>query len=143
MNNPLRWSILRDSRFYLVFWILWFCVLWSLSSTPLNGPQLPPTIPIDKALHWGYYGIGGALSTFYFLARDRSHSLPSKYFEFLLLLGLGTGILDEWHQSWYEFRSGNDFGDLIADIIGTYSGIKSAPFVWKFIRSKQTGEERD
>jgi VanZ family protein len=33
-----------------------------------------------------------------------------------------VGALDEWHQSWYEFRSGNDAGDLTADFFGALAG---------------------
>ena len=129
-------GLVRSSWFYLVVWITWFFLLWVLSSGPLPGPKTPPQIPIDKILHWGYYGIGGALSTFFILAREKSSRLPARYFELLFLVGFFTGAIDEWHQSWYEFRSGNDFGDFLADCVGTYCGIKSAQIVWEILWKK-------
>ena len=129
--------ILRNHYFYLVFWIVWFVTLWFLSNSPLPGPRIETEIPIDKILHWGYYGIGGAIATFFVLAWQKSPTLPAKYFEPLFFSGFLTGALDEWHQSWYEFRSGNDLGDFLADCLGTYCGIKCAQLIWKiFWREK-------
>ena len=33
-----------------------------------------------------------------------------------------VGVLDEWHQSWIPERSGNDFGDWLADVAGALAG---------------------
>lgn len=121
---------------YLFAWIFWFCALLFLSSRPLAGPEIPPIIPIDKVLHWGYYGIGGALSTFYVLARYKVTVLPSHFIEILFFVGFVVGAVDEWHQSWYEFRSGNNLGDFIADCVGTYCGIKISSFMWRLFPKK-------
>ena len=123
-------QLLRSAWLYTVLWVSWFTILWFLSNAPLPAPPIQPQIPIDKVLHWGYYGIGGALSCFALLAWRRAPRLTAGAVEFLLILGFCVGWLDEWHQSWYEFRSGNDMGDLIADCVGTYCGVKVAALLW-------------
>jgi len=125
-------SLLKNHWIYLISWIAWFIALWFLSSRPLQGPQISSGLPIDKILHWGYFGIGSAIATFCLLAKKKTDRVPPQYFEVLMIAGITMGLLDEWHQSWYEFRSGNDLGDFIADCLGTYCGIKAAPFAWRF-----------
>ena len=124
--------LLKDYRLHGVLWLIWFVVLWQLSSGPLPGPKEPPPIPfLDKILHWGYFGIGGALSTFALLSFLRSPRLSCIWAVRIVVLGAFIGALDEWHQTWYPFRSGNDMGDFLADVIGIYSGYLSASYLWR------------
>lgn len=102
---------------------LWFLVLWFLSSGPL--PHLPgPKIPhLDKILHFGYYfGGAGLLSAALYLKRRNPRLGWDLIHVLTILLVTSTGVLDEWHQSWYEFRSGNDAADLAADFFGAVTG---------------------
>ena len=88
----------------------------------MMGPRLPTDIPIDKVYHFGYFfGGAGLLSAALFL--QKRWSLHWSTIHLIVVLALfAVGSLDEWHQSWYPFRSGNDAADLTADIIGALAG---------------------
>ena len=108
---------------YLCAWLMWFGILWWLSSGELPGPEDVPEIPFfDKVMHWGYFGIGSALSTMWVLMGNRLGRLTLWAMLGVLGLGMAVGALDEWHQSWCVYRSGNDLGDFLADTVGTLSG---------------------
>lgn len=86
------------------------------------GPKLETNVPIDKVLHFGYFfGGGGLLSAALFLQQRWSFDWSTLHLNVLLILFI-VGSLDEWHQSWYPFRSGNDAGDLTADFFGALVG---------------------
>lgn len=120
-------------HFYLTAWVVWFLTLWYLSSDTLPKEPTPDFPFKDKVLHWGYFGIGGALLSFYTLAITGKKAFKVGVFLSLLFLGIMVGALDEWHQSWNPNRSGNDLGDLTADTIGTLCGLIIAPKVWRFL----------
>lgn len=79
-------------------------------------------LPIDKVWHFGYFfGGGGLLTAVLFLQKGRN--LPWSTIHLIVLIALfAVGSLDEWHQSWYPFRSGNDAADLTADSLGALAG---------------------
>ena len=105
-----------------ISFIIWFTTLWILSGRPLSGPKLPPLFHVDKFLHFGYFfGGAGLLSAVFFLQKKRTLHWSSLHLFVILALFL-VGSLDEWHQSWYPYRSGNDAGDLTADVIGALAG---------------------
>jgi VanZ family protein len=119
MKRPL---FIDRASFWAGLFFLWFATLWFLSGRPAAGPQIDLGIPIDKVLHFGYFfGGAGLLSASFFLrpkgspAWDRLHLL-------VILILFFVGSLDEWHQSWYPYRSGNDAGDLTADLLGALAG---------------------
>lgn len=115
-------AICQRATFWAILSLIWFATLWLLSSRPLTGPKFPSDIPIDKVYHFGYFfGGGGLLSATLFLQKKRDLHWSSLHLIVLVALAL-TGALDEWHQSWYPFRSGNDAGDLTADILGALAG---------------------
>ncbi|GHC63548.1 VanZ family protein [Roseibacillus persicicus] len=115
-------SFCQRASLWSALFTIWFVTLWLLSSRPGPGPQLEMVIPIDKVLHFGYFfGGAGLLSAALFLQRKKA--LHWSTIHLLVILALfAVGSLDEWHQSWYVFRSGNDAGDLTADIIGALCG---------------------
>lgn len=88
--------------------------------------------PIDKVLHFGYFfGGAGLISAALFLQKKWSFHWSTIHLLVVLAL-FAVGSLDEWHQSWYPFRSGNDAGDLTADILGALAGT----LVFRKIQSK-------
>ncbi|MDP0490757.1 MAG: VanZ family protein [Verrucomicrobiota bacterium JB023] len=112
LRRPWPWFIL---------WLAWFAVLWFLSGRPLAGPQAPPIPFYDKVLHFGYFFGGAGLLSAALFFRKQEISWPTLHLVVATTLFL-VGSTDEWHQSWYEFRSGNDAGDLTADFLGALAG---------------------
>jgi len=94
---------------------LWAVVLFLLSELPGTGLGLPGGT--DKLAHGGLYLILG-LSLAWGKARTGS-DVPVGV---LLLVGVGYGAFDEWHQS---FVPGRDLsvGDWVADSIGVMLGL--------------------
>jgi len=117
--------------FYLVCWIIWFTVLWLLSS---RGPSddKPPSIPhIDKVLHFGYF-LGGAMFSTSLLISHKKFKLSSNLIILLALaIGAAVGALDEYHQSWIPGRFGNDPWDWLADCLGTLTGAAFTLWAWR------------
>lgn len=108
---------------WTIAFAVWFITLWMLSGRPMNGPKLPMDFPIDKILHFGYFfGGAGLLSAALFLQKRKTFHWSTLHLLVVLAL-FAVGSLDEWHQSWYPlYRSGNDAGDLTADILGALVG---------------------
>ena len=112
----------RSTTWFVLFGV-WFAVLWILSSGPLPGPPGPKIPHLDKILHFGYYfGGAGLLSAALYLRRPAPRIAWDVIHLVAIIVVTATGVLDEWHQSWYEFRSGNDAADLAADFFGAVTG---------------------
>lgn len=113
----------QRSRFWSIAFVVWFVVLWFLSSGPLPAPPELDIPHLDKVLHFGYYfGGAGILSAALYLRRRDPRLGWDIIHLTTIVLVTTTGVLDEWHQSWYEFRSGNDSADLAADFFGAVTG---------------------
>ena len=117
-------SLFRRSTFWFAAFLVWAAVLWFLSDGPLPGPPGPRIYGLDKILHFGYYfGGAGLLSAALFLRTPEGCSPNwSALIVLVVLIVSGVGLLDEWHQSWYPERSGNDAGDWLADAYGALAG---------------------
>lgn len=94
---------------------LWAAVLFLLSE--LRGTSVSLPADTDKLVHGGLYLILG-LS----LAWGKATIGSGVPVVVLLLMGVGYGALDEWHQS---FVPGRDVsvGDWVADSIGVMLGL--------------------
>jgi VanZ family protein len=116
-------AVTQSSRFWFAGFVVWFGVLWYLSSGPLDTPPGPEIPHFDKIMHFGYYfGGAGILSAgLFFVRRDPRLGWDVIHVATIAIV-TATGVLDEWHQSWYEFRSGNDAADLAADFFGALAG---------------------
>jgi len=123
-NLPMQLpAFTQRSRFWFAFFVVWFITLWFLSSRPLSSPPGPDIPHIDKFLHFGYYfGGAGILSAALFLRRKDPRISWDIIHLVVIVIVTTTGVIDEWHQSWYAFRSGNDAGDLAADFFGAVTG---------------------
>jgi len=115
--------IRHSSRFWGLCFLLWFVLLNLLS----HGNKFHPTgtflfdIPhFDKVVHFGYFfGGGGLLSAAFFFAEKPRWRKLIVYVTITLSL---IGIWDEFHQSFFENRTGNDPGDWLADTVGAICG---------------------
>ena len=115
---------LRQSpQFWIACFALWFLVLNLLS----HGDNFHPPITFlfdiphfDKVVHFGYFfgGAGLLSATFFFLNRPSWRNLT-----LIVTISLSlVGILDEFHQSFFENRTGNDPGAWFADTLGAFCG---------------------
>ena len=93
---------------------LWAAVLFLLSESSGLGGFLPPGT--DKPVHAGLFMILG-LSIAWGKRRTGS-SVSGLLF---LLMGIGYGALDEWHQSFVPGRNAS-VGDWVADSAGVMLG---------------------
>ncbi len=114
----------RSGKFWTGCFITWFLTLSYLShGNKVNLPEVPFFffIPIDKLLHFGFFfGGGGLLSAALFYGKK----LPLMRLLFLVTLILSlVGIYDEYHQSFFLNRSGNDIGDWMADTLGAFCSV--------------------
>jgi VanZ family protein len=94
---------------------VWAAVLiWLGGST--NLPATPPVLHLDKALHFGAYGVLGALLGFGWLYAARRPP-------WAVLLGLAVllGGIDELRQARIVEREA-DWADWIADAVGATVG---------------------
>lgn len=109
-------------KFWLAAFLLWFVVLWVMSSFAVVGPETPPIAHFDKVAHFGFFfGGSGLLTSFlYRYNPDR----PNWKLIFIVVVGVlaAVGALDEWHQSHVPGRSGNDSADWLADLLGALVG---------------------
>lgn len=113
LQHPLPWSLLLLS---------WAAALVFFSSQEAGTL---PSVAIrhgDKIAHFGYFAAGGfvlaGLLYTYRLKRIRWRWI----FLVCCLVAAAVGWLDEWHQSFVAGRSGNDFGDWLADVLGGTAG---------------------
>ena len=116
-------SLKQSPRFWGACFILWFILLNLLSHGDKFHPPTPFVFDIphfDKVVHFGYFfGGGGLLSaTLYFRKK-----LPWKKLVLTVTIILSfVGIMDEFHQSFFANRTGNDPGDWLADTLGAFCG---------------------
>ncbi len=118
MPNSYR----QSPRFWAICFLLWFIVLNLLSHGDKFQPEpLTFDIPhLDKIAHFGYFfGGGGLLSAALFF------KISPTWAKLTLIVTLSLsiiGIWDEFHQSFFENRTGNDPSDWAADTLGALCG---------------------
>lgn len=100
--------------------VVWFAVLWLLSSQPgEGGPEF--ILPVsDKVLHFGYFFGGGGLMAGVLARMFRERRIV--YLVGVMLLA-AVGMSDEWHQLSTPGRSGGDVFDWLADVSGAACGM--------------------
>jgi hypothetical protein len=96
-------------------WIVWFGVLFYLSSLPRDAFTFKPPVDwFDKVEHLGYFFLGGLTLGGWLVSNG---TWPRRWW----LLPLGAvlvGAFDEWHQKFAPGRSALDPLDWIADAVG-------------------------
>lgn len=122
----------RRPVFWLTALLVWFGVLWILSSDTHPNFPTPPIDDFDKVEHFGYFfGGAGLLSAYLFSLRTSTAQWRVIIPCTIILIGL-IGRLDEYHQGFVPGRSGNDNFDWLADCIGATAGA----FVFKAIHRR-------
>ena len=114
--------LLRNPRFWLACFLLWFAVLWLMSSFSLVGKVAPPIPNFDKVEHFGYFFGGSGLLCAYLFRRKPEHPNWKAIIGTVIVAIALTGGLDEYHQSFTPGRSGNDPYDWLADVLGATAG---------------------
>ena len=113
----------RSPRFWLAGFLLWFGVLYLLSSFSQVTDYSPPIDQFDKIAHFGYFFGGSGLLCAYLYRRQPT---PTTHWKSLITTAVTiiaiVGILDEYHQTFTPGRSGNDPYDWLADVIGGIVG---------------------
>lgn len=125
-------SIKQSPKFWAICFGFWFAILNYLS----HGNRIPGNsnwlnIPhFDKIAHFGFFfGGSGLLSAalFYFFG------LSWKRLAIIVTVTMSLiGVWDEFHQSFFPSRTGNDVGDWLADTLGALCGT----FVFRLLHHK-------
>ena len=103
----------------------WAAVLFLLSELP--GSTVGGGIEInDKVVHLGLYAVLGAALAWAGWRWWGAFRLP------LILLGMGYGALDEWHQAFVPGRDPS-LGDFLADCAGVLLGFL---FLRSYLRAR-------
>ena len=114
--------LLRSPQFWLTCFLLWFAVLWLMSSFSLVGKVAPPIPNFDKIEHFGYFFGGSGLLCAYLFRRNPENPNWKLIIGSVIVAVALTGGLDEYHQSFTPGRSGNDPYDWLADVLGATAG---------------------
>lgn len=112
----------RNPKFWLGAFLLWFAVLWALSSFAIGGKYAPPIDHFDKVEHFGYFfGGSGLLCAWLFRLNPERPNWKAIIAGAVIAIAL-VGWLDEYHQTFTPGRSGNDPYDWLADVLGATAG---------------------
>ena len=104
----------------------WAVVIFIGSSIP--GGDISPQIGMhDKIAHATEYAIFGAL-----LAR----AFGVRRWWWAIIAGALWGVSDELHQTFTPQRSGNDLGDMTADLVGSTIGAT----LWMLLLRRRRGD---
>lgn len=93
------------------------------SSTPGSvGPQMP-ILHFDKLAHFLFFLGGGFVLTSWWISRKNGEVAWKKIVPLFIAILAVIGWLDEWHQTFTPYRSGNDIFDWMADVLGGAAGV--------------------
>ncbi len=100
--------------------LLYMALIWALSSIRIDAVRLADVPLEDKGVHFVEYAVLGALAAH---AVRRTWPARSQWRVYLtaVLIAVGWGLLDEFHQSFVPGRFG-EVNDVIADGIGAAVG---------------------
>lgn len=101
--------------------LLYMVLMFFLSSIPGHRLESIDLIEFDKLLHFAEYSLLGFISSWSFLGME-DYQPTSGRMTFIIILGWGFGISDEFHQSFVPNR-GVDYFDLFADMTGVIAGL--------------------
>ena len=99
----------------------------------LSSPPTPSAVP-DVGLHAGAYAVLGA-SFLRGLAGARWNEVTFRNVFWAVVLAVGYGVTDEWHQSFVPGRT-PELRDLLADAVGSAFGT-SVVWLWGIVFIKR------
>ena len=114
--------VTQHPNFWLAALLVWFGVLWILSSGLHPGIPTPPIAFFDKIEHSGYFFGGAGLFSAYLFRKNPDSPRWGILIPSVIALMALVGGLDEFHQSFVPGRSGNDPFDWLADFLGAATG---------------------
>lgn len=119
-----------------ISFILWFVLLFILSS--LHGSPLPASKIIfsDKIAHAGYFTVGSAVFLLALSQQSRKNHSPAFLLFACVSMAAVVGWFDEWHQSFTPHRDGNSLGDWLANLIGGALGFYTGRYCQRYINSR-------
>ena len=136
---PRRLQFLSRPATWFAAYALWFVLLFLLSSITVEAKGKPSIPHLDKVAHATYFTAGSAALGIGLLLGG-SKLARSRHQRWLLLTlvlaALVVGGFDEWHQSFTAGRSGNDLGDLAADLLGGVVGFFVATRLFGFATTR-------
>lgn len=91
-------------------------IIFFLSHQPGESLYLPPYPGIDKIAHMAVYGVLASTVLYIFSPATRAE-YPLRLVGLTVLICLGYGLSDEFHQSYIVNRSPSGF-DVLADCAG-------------------------
>ncbi len=97
--------------------LIWFCLIWILSSLPSQHIPSVNIIGFDKLEHIGIYAILGCLLGYWLIFKDWKLTTVILIYVFLLLLA----GLDEYHQNFIPGRDVSLY-DFMANSAGIIIG---------------------
>ncbi len=115
---------------YLLGLLVWYGVLWILSSgnpMPKDAPEIPH---LDKLVHFTYFSAGGVCCAMWLRLANPSWPMIRVFVLTALTISL-LGALDEYHQSFTPERTGNCPWDWLADTLGGMFGAWAAGQILK------------
>jgi VanZ family protein len=98
--------------------IVWAAFIYTASSVPSGRLQWWLLHRFDKLVHLGIFYVLGLLVYRALHEGNAPSTFSSKRVVLMLIIVLGYGFFDEFHQTFTPGRSGMDLGDLIADVAG-------------------------
>jgi VanZ family protein len=113
--------MLRRPGFWFTAVAIWFVTLFFLSNQSHLQPPGPQFDNQDKVYHAGYFTLG-ALCLFVGLRLKNPGRSLMRTAMLVFLFAVFVGAFDEFHQSFIPNRSGNDWGDWLADSVGGVIG---------------------
>lgn len=115
--------IARHPLVWLGAFVIWFGVLWWLSSQSNPHPPGPEFENKDKVMHFGYFfGGAGLLSCFFYRLNPERPNWRKTIILTVVTIAI-VGAIDEFHQTFTPQRSGNDPADWAADVLGAVTGV--------------------
>ena len=129
--------------FWAFGYAVWGITLYFASAMEgVPGPKIPHLDKVEHALFFaaGHLVLGLALALR--VAQPTKETWWRIGVTLVITAGI-VGVLDEFHQTFTPGRSGNDPGDIAADVLGGIIAAFSLPNAWKFLQQFKAGKVQD